>query len=77
MKKLGDRCTLRITEAFPEDEGVYKCIVNNPAGDVTTTASLTVLGKYKRSMKYIHCLYLVLRNLILLQHQKVQTFRLR
>ncbi|XP_044003588.1 titin isoform X2 [Aphidius gifuensis] len=44
MKKLGDRCTLRITEAFPEDEGVYKCIVNNPAGDVITTASLTVLA---------------------------------
>lgn len=45
MQKNGDRYTLRISEAFPEDEGVYKCIINSPAGDVTTVANLTVLGK--------------------------------
>lgn len=45
MQKDGDLCTLRISEAFPEDEGVYKCIAKNPAGDVTTSANLRVLGK--------------------------------
>lgn len=44
MHKEGDRCTLRISEAFPEDEGVYKCIAKNPAGEVTTSANLRVLG---------------------------------
>lgn len=47
MQKEGDLCTLRISEAFPEDEGVYKCIAKNPAGDVTTSANLRVLGKRK------------------------------
>lgn len=46
MQKDGDLCTLKITEAFPEDEGVYKCIAKNPAGDVTTSANLRVLGKF-------------------------------
>lgn len=45
MQKEGDLCTLRISEAFPEDEGVYKCIAKNPAGEVTTSANLRVLGK--------------------------------
>lgn len=44
MQKDGDLCTLRISEAFPEDEGVYKCIAKNPAGDVTTSANLRVLA---------------------------------
>ncbi|XP_046465810.1 titin isoform X2 [Neodiprion pinetum] len=44
MQKDGDVCTLRISEAFPEDEGVYKCIAKNPAGDVTTSANLRVLA---------------------------------
>jgi len=47
MQKEGDFCTLRISEAFPEDEGVYKCIAKNPAGEVTTSANLRVLGKRK------------------------------
>lgn len=46
MQKEGDLCTLRISEAFPEDEGVYKCIAKNPAGDVTTSANLRVLGEH-------------------------------
>lgn len=46
MQKDGDVCTLRISEAFPEDEGVYKCIAKNPGGDVTTSANLRVLGKF-------------------------------
>ena len=44
MLKEGDVCTLKVTEAFPEDEGVYKCIANNPAGAVTTQANLRVLA---------------------------------
>lgn len=45
MQKEGDFCTLKISEAFPEDEGVYKCIAKNPAGEITTSANLRVLGK--------------------------------
>ncbi|XP_033210459.1 titin [Belonocnema kinseyi] len=44
MQKEVDLCTLRISEAFPEDEGVYKCIAKNPAGEVTTSANLRVLA---------------------------------
>ena len=46
MQKEADVFTLRITEAFPEDEGVYKCIAKNPAGETSTTANLKVLGEY-------------------------------
>ncbi|EEB18956.1 conserved hypothetical protein [Pediculus humanus corporis] len=42
MQKEGDWCTLRITEAFPEDEGPYKCVATNPGGSVSTTANLKV-----------------------------------
>lgn len=45
MQKDGDVYTLRISEAFPEDEGVYKCIATNPVGDVTLSAELRVLGE--------------------------------
>jgi len=45
MQKEGDVYTLRISEAFPEDEGVYKCTATNPAGDITLSAELRVLGK--------------------------------
>lgn len=44
MLKEGDNCTLKISEAFPEDEGVYKCVATNPAGTVSTTANLKVLA---------------------------------
>ncbi|XP_063986913.1 titin isoform X6 [Diachasmimorpha longicaudata] len=43
MLKEGDQCTLRISEAFPEDEGVYKCVAKNSAGDASTSANLRVL----------------------------------
>lgn len=45
MQKDGDVYTLRISEAFPEDEGVYKCIATNSAGNVTLSAELRVLGE--------------------------------
>ncbi|KAL6255452.1 hypothetical protein P5V15_013787 [Pogonomyrmex californicus] len=44
MQKEGDFYTLRISEAFPEDEGVYKCIAKNPAGEIMTSANLRVLA---------------------------------
>lgn len=54
MQKEVDLCTLRISEAFPEDEGVYKCIAKNPAGEVTTSANLRVLGMYSFSSSLLH-----------------------
>uniref|UniRef100_A0A6P7G5K7 Titin-like n=1 Tax=Diabrotica virgifera virgifera TaxID=50390 RepID=A0A6P7G5K7_DIAVI len=44
MTKEGDFCTLKISEAFPEDEGVYKCVAENPAGAVSTQAKLKVIA---------------------------------
>lgn len=44
MQKEGDTCTLKISEAFPEDEGIYKCIAINAAGNVNTVANLKVLA---------------------------------
>lgn len=42
MSREGEYYTLRISEAFPEDEGVYKCVISNNLGEVTTSASLKV-----------------------------------
>lgn len=44
MVKDTDTYTLKISEAFPEDEGVYRCVAANPAGTVTTQATLKVLA---------------------------------
>lgn len=44
MVKDVDLYTLKISEAFPEDEGVYKCVASNPAGTVTSQANLRVLA---------------------------------
>lgn len=64
MQKEGDLCTLRISEAFPEDEGVYKCIAKNPAGDVTTSANLRVLGKRKEKIKFMFIKFFFNFNII-------------
>lgn len=37
--------TLHISEAFPEDEGLYRCTVTTSVGSVTTEAQLRVLSK--------------------------------
>ncbi|CAG0878668.1 unnamed protein product [Darwinula stevensoni] len=34
--------SLHVSEAFPEDEGLYKCIAENPAGQLTLAANLQV-----------------------------------
>ncbi|KAK9882445.1 hypothetical protein WA026_021476 [Henosepilachna vigintioctopunctata] len=44
MMKEGDICILKISEAFPEDEGSYTCLATNPAGTVKTQANLKVLA---------------------------------
>jgi hypothetical protein len=38
--------TLNITEALPEDEGIYKCTVSNPAGTTNTYAALKIICKF-------------------------------
>lgn len=43
MARDGEYYSLRITEAFPEDEGVYKCEIGNVLGKVTSAATLRVL----------------------------------
>lgn len=42
MSRDGEYYSLRITEAFPEDEGVYKCELGNSLGKITTSANLRV-----------------------------------
>lgn len=42
MSRTADEYTLRISEAFPEDEGDYKCVAYNSAGRVTVAAKLKV-----------------------------------
>ncbi|XP_022235460.1 titin-like [Limulus polyphemus] len=39
-----DVYSLRISEAFPEDKGVYKCVAANSAGTVSTSANLIVIA---------------------------------
>lgn len=42
MSRDGEYYSLRITEAFPEDEGAYKCELANSLGKITTSANLRV-----------------------------------
>lgn len=44
MTKEREYYTLKISEAFPEDEGPYKCVLKNLAGESTTSAKLTVVA---------------------------------
>ncbi|KAK8746938.1 hypothetical protein OTU49_016904 [Cherax quadricarinatus] len=43
MTADGDRYCLRISEAFPEDEGTYFCVATNPSGKCTVEAKLQVV----------------------------------
>jgi hypothetical protein len=42
METRNDNHNLTILEAFPEDEGLYKCVVTNPAGHTSTSAFLKI-----------------------------------
>lgn len=44
MTKEREYYTLKISEAFPEDEGEYKCVLKNSAGETPTKAKLSVLA---------------------------------
>lgn len=35
-------CTLVITEAYPEDSGIFKCVTENPLGTASCSALLEV-----------------------------------
>jgi hypothetical protein len=39
-----DLYELHISEAFPEDEGMYKCVAENPSGKAASEAQLKVKG---------------------------------
>lgn len=44
MVRDGEYYSLRISEAFPEDEGVYKCELSNTMGSVSSAANLRVMA---------------------------------
>jgi len=43
----GDRCTLLIKEALPEEAGEYKIVAINSAGEVSSACNVTVQGILK------------------------------
>ncbi|XP_023947919.2 titin [Bicyclus anynana] len=45
MSRTADEYALHISEAFPEDEGEYRCVATNPAGRVASSARLTVTAE--------------------------------
>ncbi|CAN9514686.1 unnamed protein product [Ophioblennius macclurei] len=44
-------CTLVITEAFPEDSGLFKCVVINPYGTVSCSALLEVYNDLEEQLE--------------------------
>lgn len=46
MQTNGDKHVLNILEAFSEDEGLYKCMITNPAGKTSTSAYLKIIRMF-------------------------------
>ncbi|XP_042349690.1 myopalladin isoform X2 [Plectropomus leopardus] len=44
-------CTLVITEAFPEDSGLFKCVAHNPFGTVSCSAMLEVYNDLEEQLE--------------------------
>lgn len=44
MTHFEDTCQLEISEAYPEDEGIYTFVASNSVGQVTSTANLKLEG---------------------------------
>lgn len=42
MQSTENKHVLTILEAFPEDEGLYKCLITNPAGHTSTSGYLKI-----------------------------------
>lgn len=38
--------TMTVSKTTPSDSGVYKAVVTNTAGEVTTEAPITIKGKF-------------------------------
>ncbi|XP_025104133.1 myosin light chain kinase, smooth muscle-like [Pomacea canaliculata] len=49
-KETGE-ISLIIVEVFPEDQGQYICVAENPAGQATTTAYLTIIESEETTME--------------------------
>nr|XP_023657555.1 titin-like isoform X5 [Paramormyrops kingsleyae] len=47
MSQFDDKCQLEITRVFLEDKGEYTCVARNPAGMVSCSAVLSVVGQNK------------------------------
>lgn len=43
----GDVCTLTISKTHKDQDGVYKCVAENPAGEADTTGHITIEGQYE------------------------------
>lgn len=56
MQTIGDKHVLNILEAFPEDEGLYKCMVTNPAGKTSTSGYLKIIRKLISEYFFPKCL---------------------
>lgn len=56
MVSTNDRHELNILEAFGEDEGLYKCVVSNPAGKTSSSAHLKIIRKKikENKMKFLN-----------------------
>lgn len=48
MTQDGENVSLHISEVFPEDEGIYKCLVSNSGGQAVLSANLKVIGELKK-----------------------------